>query len=68
MKVENRAVYIADDGEEFDSEEMCKRHETINFLTLKFCEMAGVDSYYASPIATVLFDYFDVIKQIMGEE
>lgn len=27
MRVENRPVYIAEDGNEFDSEEMCLLHE-----------------------------------------
>ena len=33
MKIENRLVYIADDGQEFDSEDACKQYERIESLT-----------------------------------
>ena len=40
MKIENRLVYIAEDGQEFDSEDACKDREMIidlnNFLDSRY--------------------------------
>lgn len=68
MKVENRTVYIADDGEEFDSYEMCFRHETIKRLAVQLAQGLYVDLDFVKNIAENVFDSFDVIKKIMGEE
>lgn len=67
MKVENRAVYIAEDGREFDSKEMCKRYETIAVLSKLLSNLAKVDMYYTDPIATALFDNFDVVIKTITE-
>lgn len=68
MKVENRAVYIADDGEEFDNYEMCFRHETVKRLAVQLVQGTYVDSDVVETIAENIFDSFDVIKKIIGEE
>lgn len=65
MKVESRNVYIADGGEEFDSEEMCIRHEAINKLSQLLSGIALVNEYYSLPIASAIFDNFNMVKNIV---
>lgn len=65
MKIENRLVYIADDGQEFDSEDACKRYEKskeFSYVVQTYIEKYS-DDYYDSDIRTdiakAIADHFD---------
>lgn len=62
MKIENRLVYIAGDGQEFDSEEMCMKHEAILWLE-KLFDNDYFDSTYE--YAECVIDNFERIKNIV---
>lgn len=43
MKIENRTVYISEDGLEFGTEEACIEHERSNKLAQFICGILGND-------------------------
>lgn len=65
MKIENRLVYIADDGTEFDGEEACKQYEKskeLSYVVQTYIEKYSED-YYDSDIrmdiAKVIAEHFE---------
>lgn len=50
MKIENRTVYISEDGTEFNTEEACVEHERSNKLEQFICEILedGCDQYWSA--------------------
>lgn len=63
MREEMRKVYIADDGQEFATEEMCLRHETLVELEV-FFEKEGWSGMNANDIARTIAERFDAFYAI----
>lgn len=62
MKIENRLVYIAEDGTEFDSADACKQHEAANALGA-FLSKQCLEYHY--DYAEFIVQNFAKIKEIV---
>lgn len=62
MKIEQRNVYIAENGEEFDTEEMCKKFEATLKLE-KLLDLKYLETNY--DYAQYVIDNFQTIKELL---
>ena len=65
MKIENRLVYIADDGQEFDSEDACFKYEKRQSLSKYIYNMVdgdtGLRGYEVDEVVSIIVNNLDEI-------
>lgn len=64
MRVEMRPVYIAEDGQEYDTEKMCRQHEKLVELEA-FFERYGWSGMSANDIVITITEHFDTFSTIV---
>ena len=63
MKVEQRTVYIADDGSEFDSEVACETYEDQEQLMEKLYNACSLGRADISEVVGVLLTFYTVTRK-----
>ena len=63
MKVEQRTVYIAEDGSEFDSENACKAYEAQEQLVDKLYDACSLSRADVSEVVEALLASYTIAKK-----